>query len=429
MQTGAVTVGEILRVRGGRPLEGTVRLPSAKNSVLPILAAAMLADGPVVVRNVPDLADVRASVAILRALGLTVRRRGPDLHLLPAAVPGWQLPEAPARTMRSSVFYLAPVLHRAHRVRMPLPGGCKLGPRPIDIHLDGLCRMGARAACEGDWLELRAPGRLRGIDYTLRLPSVGATETLVMAAALAQGDTVLRNAAREPEIQDLAEFLNRCGARIEGAGSPVIRVQGKAALRGARHQPIPDRIVAATVAAAVAGCGGSVTLLGTGQDPLGPVAGVLERAGCHTDHPAAESWRVQRQGSLRGVGLVRTGVWPGFSTDAAPVVAGGLLAAQGDTVLEDTVFEDRFACAEGFALLGGQVCRRGRVLAMHGPARLHGARVRAADLRGGAGLVVAALSAGGESVVEGAEYVRRGYADLAGLFRDLGGVIQSETQR
>ncbi len=405
-----------------------MRLPSAKNSVLPILAAAVLADGPVVLRDVPDLADVRASVSILRALGLTVRRRGEDLHLLPAAVPGWQLPEAPARAMRSSVFYLAPVLHRAGRVRMPLPGGCKLGPRPIDIHLDGLCRMGAQAACGEDWLELTAPARLRGMDYTLRLPSVGATETLLMAAALAQGDTVLRNAAREPEVRDLAAFLNGCGARIEGAGSPVIRVQGKTALHGARHRPIPDRIVAATVAAAVAGCGGCVTLLGTGEDPLGPVAGVLERAGCHTDRPAPECWRVQRQDDLQGVGLVRTGVWPGFSTDAAPVVAGGLLAARGDTVLEDTVFEDRFACAEGFALLGGQVCRRGRVLAVHGPARLAGARVRACDLRGGAGLAVAALTAAGASVIEGAEYIRRGYADLAGLFRGLGAQLQAAPQ-
>lgn len=413
-------MGEILRVRGGRPLEGTVRLPSAKNSVLPILAAAVLADGPVVLRDVPDLADVHASVAILRALGLTVRRRGGDLHLLPAPVPGWQLPEAPARAMRSSVFYLAPVLHRAGCVRMPMPGGCRLGPRPIDIHLDGLSRMGAQTLWEDGWLELRTSARLQGIDYTLRLPSVGATETLIMAAALAKGDTVLRNVAREPEIRDLADFLNACGARIEGAGQPVIRVQGKTSLHGARHRPIPDRIVAATVAAAVAGCGGCVTMLGTGEDPLGPVADVLERAGCHTDHPAPESWRVQRQDRLQGVGLVRTGVWPGFSTDAAPVVAGGLLAARGDTVVEDTVFEDRFACAEGFAQLGGQVCRRGRALAMHGPVQLSGARVRAADLRGGAGLAVAALAAAGESVVEGAEYVRRGYADLAGMFRALG---------
>ena len=285
-------MGEILRVRGGRPLEGTVRLPSAKNSVLPILAAAVLADGPVVLRDVPDLADVHASVAILRALGLTVRRRGGDLHLLPAQVPGWQLPEAPARAMRSSVFYLAPVLHRAGCVRMPMPGGCRLGPRPIDIHLDGLSRMGAQTLWEDGWLELRTSARLQGIDYTLRLPSVGATETLIMAAALAKGDTVLRNVAREPEIRDLADFLNACGARIEGAGQPVIRVQGKTSLHGARHRPIPDRIVAATVAAAVAGCGGCVTMLGTGEDPLGPVADVLERAGCHTDHPALHGYAV-----------------------------------------------------------------------------------------------------------------------------------------
>ena len=413
-------MGEILRVRGGRPLEGTVRLPSAKNSVLPILAAAVLADGPVVLRDVPDLADVHASVAILRALGLTVRRRGGDLHLLPAQVPGWQLPEAPARAMRSSVFYLAPVLHRAGCVRMPMPGGCRLGPRPIDIHLDGLSRMGAQTLWEDGWLELRTSARLQGIDYTLRLPSVGATETLIMAAALAKGDTVLRNVAREPEIRDLADFLNACGARIEGAGQPVIRVQGKTSLHGARHRPIPDRIVAATVAAAVAGCGGCVTMLGTGEDPLGPVADVLERAGCYTDHPAPESWRVQRQDRLQGVGLVRTGVWPGFSTDAAPMVAAALLTASGRSAVEDPVFENRFACAEGFSALGGKAVRCGRALEIEGVKRLSGADLTARDLRGGAALAVAALAAEGESRLFGLEHIRRGYGDLAGTLRSLG---------
>lgn len=416
-------MGQILRIRGGRPLEGVVRMPAAKNSVLPILAACVLCRGPVTLRGVPRLADVQASLEILRALGLEAGWQGADVCLQPAALVASRLPEGPARAMRSSVFYLAPVLHRAGQVRMPMPGGCKLGPRPIDIHLDGLAHMGAEVNWQGGGLTLTAPRRLRGVDYTLRLPSVGATETLLMAACLAAGDTVLRGVAREPEIVDLAVFLRACGARIEGEGGDCIRVRGVGELGGACHTPIPDRIVAATVAAAVAGCGGSVRMDGCGRAALGPVAQVLEQAGCAVDTPAPGSLLVQRQGRLCGVGLVRTGVYPGFSTDAAPVAAAGLLAAEGDSIFEDTIFEDRFACAAGFASLGARVQRQGRALYITGPARLRGAEMRAQDLRGGAGLVVAALAAKGPSIVRDAEYVRRGYEDIAALFTALGGCV------
>ena len=221
-------------IRGGRPLEGTARLPAAKNSVLPLLAAALLCKGESVLTQVPRLSDVEQSVAILTALGCRCQWRGRGLAVDGAEAGGdGALPEGPVRAMRSSVFYLAPALHRCGRVQMPMPGGCKLGPRPIDIHLDGLVKMGARVQWQGESVTVTAPGGLHGVDYSLRLPSVGATETLLMAAVLAPGQTVLRGAAAEPEIADLAAFLTACGARIRGAGTPLVQVEGVEALTGA----------------------------------------------------------------------------------------------------------------------------------------------------------------------------------------------------
>ena len=407
-------------IRGGRPLEGTARLPAAKNSVLPLLAAALLCKGESVLTQVPRLSDVEQSVAILTALGCRCQWRGRGLAVDGAEAGGdGALPEGPVRAMRSSVFYLAPALHRCGRVQMPMPGGCKLGPRPIDIHLDGLVKMGARVQWQGESLTVTAPGGLHVVDYSLRLPSVGATETLLMAAVLAPGQTVLRGAAAEPEIADLAAFLTACGARIRGAGTPLVQVEGVEALTGATHTPIPDRIVAATLAAAVASAGGRVKLLGCPFEPLAPTLEILCRAGCTAEH-GGNTVTVSREGPLKGVGRVYTGVYPAFSTDAPPVVAAALLTAAGHSAVEDTVFENRFACAEGFSALGGRAVRCGRALEIEGVARLSGADLRAQDLRGGAALAVAALAAEGESRLFGLAHIRRGYGDLAGTLRALG---------
>lgn len=418
-------MGEMLWVRGGRPLTGEVRLPAAKNSVLPLLAASVLCSGPVRLRGVPPLADVQQSILLLRALGCTAEWKGEDLSILPPRQkPSGELPAGPVQAMRSSVFYLAPVLHAAGRVLMPMPGGCDLGPRPVDIHLDGLVRMGARVHWQQGTLCLESPpAGLQGADITLRLPSVGATETLLMAAVRAHGPTVLRGAACEPEIIDLAGFLRGCGARISGAGSPVIWVQGAAGLGGTSHTPIPDRIVAATIAAAAAGTGGHVTMEHCESGALGPVLEVLRTAGCEVNSRGSRL-SVSRSGPLQGVGRVYTGVYPAFATDAAPVIAAGLLTARGSSAFEDTIFENRFSCAEGFAAMGGQVKRAGRALEITGVRQLHGADAAAQDLRGGAALVVAALTAEGESRISGLSHIRRGYADIGGMFRGLGGMLE-----
>lgn len=416
-------MGEYLQIEGGRQLKGRVKIPAAKNSVLPLLAASLMCGGESYFTHVPQLSDVRQSVLILRALGCRCQRRGRGLAVLPNEITPGTLPDGPARAMRSSVFYLAPALHRFGRVQMPMPGGCRLGPRPIDIHLDGLCRMGAEVCWRDSGIELTAPHGLCGTDFTLRLPSVGATETLLMAGVLAKGTTVLRNAAREPEVADLAAFLRRCGARITGEGTPVIRILGVRHLQGAMFTPIPDRIVAATAACAVAAAGGELELIGGREELLERTLGILREAGCEVK-TTQRGFSVSREGRLRALGCLVTGGWPGFPTDAAPMTAAALLTAAGHTSIEDRVFENRFACAEGFSAMGGQTAVEGRTLSIDGVRKLHGADVEARDLRGGAALITAALAAEGTSRIFGLEYIRRGYDDLPRMLGKMGAKVQ-----
>ena len=347
-------MGEYFQVRGGRALSGSVRIPAAKNSVLPLLAASLMCEGESLFTQMPRLADVQQSLSILTALGCEYAWRGRGLSVRFCNMSGGLLPERAAKAMRSSVFYLAPCLHRFGWVKMPMPGGCKLGPRPIDIHLDGLTAMGAKVEWQGEQLSIRTLGPMRGVDYTLRLPSVGATETLIMAAVLAKGDTVLRGAAMEPEVVDLAHYLQRCGASIQGAGTPLIRIQGVRSLRGVAHTPIPDRIVAATLAAAVASAGGTVSMQNCQPETIAPTLDILRRAGCRVE-VGTNTATIYRGGRIRGVGRLYTGVYPAFSTDAAPVVAAALLTATGRSAVDDTIFENRFACAQGFCQMGQNI--------------------------------------------------------------------------
>ena len=413
-------MGEVLKIWGGVRLEGEVWLPPAKNSVLPILAASLLCDGPVRLRQTPRLTDVENSLALLRAAGMRTAWEGEDLLLTPGRAGKSALPDGPVRAMRSSVFYLAPMLHRMGEVRMTMPGGCRLGPRPIDIHLEGLACMGAAAEWKGEQLTLSAPRGLYGAEFALRLPSVGATETLMMAAVKAKGITVLRGAAREPEVVDLARFLMAAGAHICGAGTSTIWIQGRERLSGAAFRPVTDRIVAATVLAAAAATGGSVTLRRCVPEHLEPVVEVLTRGGCRIRREGPAALTLAAPARLAGAGWVTAGAYPAFPTDAAPVLAAAFLTAAGPSYFEDTVFEHRFGCAAGFSALGGRAKVRGRLLELAPAERLQGAAVSAADLRGGAALAVAALQAQGESTIAQAGYIRRGYGDLAALLRSLG---------
>lgn len=410
---------EILEIWGGHPLCGMVKIPSAKNSVLPLLAASVLCREKVCLEKVPDLSDVQVSLALLRELGVSARQSGERVLITPGRELKSSLSTEMMHKMRASVLFLAPVLSRTGSVDASLPGGCKLGARPIDIHLDGLEKMGASIHWHEERLYLRAPHGLKGTEYTLRCPSVGATETLLLAAVCARGTTILHGTAREPEITDLANFLNVCGGRITGAGTETIRIEGVSTLFGTTYTPVADRIVAATVACACAAAGGCVTMQDVRAELFAPVLDVLEKAGCNIQREG-ESVTIERRNPLHGVGLVETGVYPGFPTDAAPLLAAALLQADGESCIRDTIFPKRFACAEGFGAMGARVRLQDAALYINSGAITHGAMTCAQDLRGGAALAIAALAATGKTEIKDAFYIKRGYADLKSLFRQLG---------
>lgn len=419
VRNGGFCMGETLVVRGGRPLYGAADTPAAKNSVLPLLAAALLCDGEVRLHSVPALSDVESCLAILAGVGTQVRRAGHSVLLRTDRITATELLDGPVGRMRASILFAAPLLARAGRVTTAMPGGCRLGPRPIDLHLAGLEALGAAARWGRERLTLEAPRGLRGTDHTLRYPSVGATETMLLAAVTARGETVLRGAACEPEIADLAKFLNLCGARISGAGTPLIRVTGVRALHGAACTPIPDRIVAATMVCAAAAAGGEVTVRKCDPAAFAPVLAVLRLAGCGVQI-SDTAVTVARRKPLNGVGRVFTGVYPAFPTDAAPLTAAALLCAAGESSIEDTVFSNRFACARGFAAMGARVETEGAVLTIRPGGGLRGADVAAPDLRGGAALAVAALACPEPVRIGNAGLIARGYEDLPRLLRRLG---------
>ena len=425
LQNGGLGMAGDWIITGGRPLQGRVEVPAAKNSVLPLLAAALLCSGPVRLQNVPRLTDVEDCLALLRGVGCTAGWQGAALAVQGQPMRTDLAPEAAGR-MRASILFCAPLLARLGRVSTVLPGGCRIGARPIDLHLQGLAQMGVRQlpAAPGQ-LTLYAPAGLRGAEICLGFPSVGATETLLLAAATAQGQTVLHGAAREPEIVDLAAFLNACGGCVEGAGTDTIRVQGRRCLAGCTFAPMADRIIASTLACAVAAAGGRVELAGCAPGLYAPLLEILEQMGCTVER-AHDAAAISRFGALRGAGNVHTAPYPGLATDAAPLLAAVMLCAQGESSLQDRVFENRFACAGGFAALGANVRVAERTLYVQPAGALHGAKLTAPDLRGGAALVVAALAARGSSRLDGVELVRRGYAELDRLLAGLGAQIWQE---
>ena len=425
-EMGAAMMENRIVVCGGRPLAGTVRVPVAKNSVLPLFAASLLCRDEVRLLGVPRLLDVEHSLELLRGVGCTARWEG-DTAVLCGPVHSSTLSEQTAAQMRASILFCAPLLARLGRAETSLPGGCRIGARPIDLHLSGLAQMGVAELEAGPGkLVLTAPSGLHGAAITLGFPSVGATETLMLAAVCARGQTVLRGAAREPEIADLAAFLNRCGGCVEGAGSSVIRIEGRRSLGGCRFRPAADRIFASTLACAAAAAGGRVEVAGCAPALYAPVLEILEQMGCGVE-TAGDTVRVSRFGPLYGVGRVFTGAYPALATDAAPPLAAAMLCARSESSIEDVIFERRFGCAEGFCRLGARAAVQGRVLTVRPGGVLRGAAVEAPDLRGGAALVLAALAAPGTSVITHAEHISRGYAGFAPLLAALGARIRQES--
>ena len=415
---------QTITIHGRQPLHGSIRPAAAKNSALPLLAASLLCGGPCRLRGVPALADVDTSLALLQAVGADAQRCGADICTRPADALCGEIPDYLAGAMRSSVFYLAPLLCRVGYVRLPLPGGCRLGPRPVDIHLAGPAAMGAEVELEGIAVTLRRKGPLHGVDFTLRLPSVGATMTLLMAACCAAGQTVLRGAAQEPEIGDMIAFLSACGADIQGAGTPVLTVQGGRPLGGAFHRPLPDRIAAATYMAAAAVTGGTVLLRDVNSEHLLPVLSAFESTGCAVMQSGSELLLRAPQ-RLKPVRHVRTMPYPGFPTDAqAPVMT---MAAVGDgtSIFVENIFESRYKHAGELNRLGAKIKLEGKVAVIEGVPQLSGAPVSAEDLRGGAALVLAAMQAEGESTIFGVKHIERGYDTLEAALQSVGARLKT----
>ena len=416
-----------LLVSKSPPLSGEVTIHGAKNSVLPILAATLLCRTPCVLHNCPDILDVTHTRAILHSLGCASERRGASVYIDPRSCAGHSIPPELAASMRASSLFLGALLARQGEASLSLPGGCPIGARPVDYHLLAFRALGAEVTETDDTIHCRAR-RLTGAKITLPGPSVGATENAILAAVGAEGVTVIENAACEPEIVDLAAFLNRCGGCVQGAGTGTVRVQGRRVLYGCSFSPMADRIVASTLACACAAAGGRVELTGCAPAVYAPLLEILAQMGCGIE-TGPESAVIVRSGALHGAGRVFTGVYPALATDAAPLLAAAMLCADSVSSIEDVVFERRFACADGFAAFGADVQVQQRTLHIRPVRQLQGACARAADLRGGAALVVAALAARGRSRITDTGYIDRGYAGFAQMLAELGAQIEREMPR
>lgn len=412
----------VFTISGGRPLEGSLTIHGAKNSVLPILAATVLCPGVTTIQNCPPLSDVTASLTILTHLGCRVTQEGDTVTVDASTLTRQNIPDSLMREMRSSVLFLGSILGRTGQVSLSYPGGCELGPRPIDLHLDALRTLGAEIR-EGPEGLICGAAQLHGGSITLPLPSVGATENAILAAVSASGVTTITNAAREPEILDLQRFLCALGARVSGAGGSVITIQGGLPLHGGTYRVMGDRIVACTYLAAAAAAGGEIELFGVDPIHLVPVTDLFQSAGCEI-RTGERVLHLTRRGPLHGGTTIRTAPYPGFPTDAQAPVMASLCGAQGTTLFVETVFQSRYRHVDELTRMGAEIRTEGRVAVLTGVPRLHGAHVRAHDLRGGAALVVAGLGAEGVTTVEGLEHIDRGYFRLEDDLRRLGAEIQ-----
>ena len=411
-------------VTGGRPLNGSVKIPAAKNSVLPLFAASLLCTGEVRLQAVPRLADVEHCMALLRGVGCAARWESSDA-VLSGPPANSTLPGQTAGQMRASILFCAPLLARLGRAETSLPGGCRIGARPIDLHLSALRTLGACIREEGGSLNCTAPC-LTGAEIVLSIPSVGATENAMLAAVGASGVTTISNAAREPEIVDLQTFLRKLGASVHGAGTSTVVVEGaEQPLHSCCHRILGDRIAAATYLAAAAAAGGDVFLRDIDYRHLSTVTGVLRQAGC-TLSCQEDGIRLVSDGRLRAVSPIRTAPYPGFPTDAQAVVMSALLRSSGTTVFVENIFESRYHHVPELVRMGADIRLEGRVAVVCGVDRLQAARVRAMDLRGGAALVIAGLQAHGVTTVEHLHHIRRGYSDLPGDLALLGAHIHTE---
>jgi UDP-N-acetylglucosamine 1-carboxyvinyltransferase len=413
-----------LLVTGGRRLHGEVAIGGAKNSALKLMAAALLSEGRSVLGNIPDIADCRTMGEVLERLGAEVTRRDHHVEIDPSGPLGMETPYELVRRMRASILVLGPLLARGGRARVAMPGGCNIGRRKIDLHIRGLQRMGVEFSYDHGYLVGGAGEGLRGAVVSLDFPSVGATENLLMAAVAARGTTVIENAAREPEIQDLAAFLVAMGARVDGVGTPTIEIEGTDRFAPVTHAVIPDRVEAATFAVAACATRGDVLLRGARADHLDLVLAKLDEVGARVSVEEA-GVRVSMEDRPRSVDLV-TLPYPGFPTDLQPPIMALLATAEGTSIITENVFESRFMFVDELNRMGADIRTEGHHAVVRGVERLEGAPVRALDLRAGAALILAALTADGVTEIADVEHVDRGYEDIDAKLSALGAEVSRQ---
>lgn len=412
---------DIWHIRGERRLEGTCFVQGSKNATLPIIAASIISPAKTELMNVPQLRDVDAALRILRHLGCTAEQRQSEVFIDSTYLSACAIPNALMEEMRSSVIFMGALLARCGEARLSLPGGCQLGKRPIDLHLAALRQMGAEIDENGTEIYCRA-AKLKGAVIELPFPSVGATENIMLAACAARGRTIIKGAAREPEITALQEYLRAMGADMSGAGTDTVIIEGFTASKRAVCRIIPDRIAAATIACATAAVGGNVEMRGVAPEHFSTVLYFLNQAGCDIISNN-RSVRVKSTGKLKAPGEIITEPYPGFPTDAQPVLMAALLKAEGRTMITENIFENRYRQVPELRRLGADIITEGRRAEIWGVACLHGTALNATDLRGGAAMIVAGLAADGETVIFDDGHITRGYDRFDARLRALGADI------
>lgn len=414
---------EKLIVKGGKRLVGTVKTSGAKNAVLPIIAASIMGTSPSHFDEVPMLEDVRTISEVLRSLGIKVESKEKNcLDIDSTVVESYEPPCELMRNMRASFFVMGPLLARMGKARIYMPGGCAIGARPVDIHLKGFEALGVVLDQQEGFIEATTPNGLKGATIYFDFPSVGATENVMMAAALAEGVTILENAAEEPEIVALASYLNKMGAKIRGAGTDVIRIEGVKELHGADYTIIPDRIEAGTYMIAAAMTGGDVIVDNVLPEHQKPLIAKLREAGAIVEEDI-DKVRVIGNGPLKGVS-VKTLPYPGFPTDMQAQIMAMLVVSEGKSKVTETVFENRFMHVEELNRMGAKITTSDRSANIEGPAKLVGCDVRATDLRAGAAMILAGLVAEGETRIGDLHHIDRGYEDIVEKLKNLGADIE-----
>ncbi|WP_281888114.1 UDP-N-acetylglucosamine 1-carboxyvinyltransferase [Paenibacillus sp. YYML68] len=416
---------EKLVIEGGKPLSGAISVHGAKNAALPILAASIMAEGTVTITNVPELSDIKVMLDILQALGCKAEQSGDTVTVDTTKAREHHIPERLMSQMRSSIFLMGPLLARLGKVELYQPGGCAIGERKIDLHLKGLAELGVDIVEENGRIVCTAK-ELTGADIVLDYPSVGATENIMMAAAMARGKTTISNAAREPEIQDLQHFLNAMGANIIGAGTDTITVEGASQLVPCTHRIIPDRIVTGTILIAAAVTKGNVTLKNVCASHLTSALHVMKRAGVHIAVDG-DIMNVSAPSRLKAVERVITSPYPAFPTDLQSQMMVLLSLAEGVSIVKETVFEGRFKHVDELSRMGADIRVDFNSAIIRGVPRLYGATVEATDLRAGAALVIAGLAAQGTTVIEQIHHIDRGYDRIELMLRQLGASIHRTT--